>query len=213
MYDEQSLLDVCPYFSTEQSSFTFLILVNSLGMSRLSIFLSLIQYHFTVFALTIPLPTTNLSGDRAVPNILTNSDAHCAQAGPTSSPSPLSSDCVRAIRSLPQSDYVGFFHIGGDTSLWRLPTSRSYDSCTVLVLLNADFDMEMGSWTGVQTAAVTLWFACRLPIEAGGEQRTGGWIAAGAENGLVVKLGRSRRVGINETRVGSQPGTYFDDVE
>lgn len=182
-------------------------------MHRLPIFLSLIPCYFTVFALTVPPPTINLTGDQTVPNILTNSEAHCAQAGPTTSPSPLLQDCVRAIRSLPENDYVGIFHIGGDTSLWRLPTSRSYDSCTVLVILNEDFDSEMGSWVDAREAAVRLLLACRLPFDEGGEQRTGGWIAAGAENGLVVQLGRSRSVGINGTRMGSQVGTNSVDLE
>lgn len=68
-------------------------------------------------------------------------------------------------------------------------------------MLSEDFDTEMGSWVDVGNAAVKLLLACRLPFEQGGEQRTGGWITAGVEDGLVVQLGRSRSVGVDGTEV------------
>ena len=82
-----------------------------------------------------------------------------------------------------------------------------------MVTLNADFDLEMGSWVGVEDAALKLLLACRLPFEEGGDQRTGGWIAAGAENGLVVELKSSSFGEENGTGVGVQEGMNAVGVE
>ena len=114
---------------------------------------------------------------------------------------------------LSQSSYVGSFHIGGDASLFKLPESRSYGSCTVSVILHADFDLEMDSWLHIGHAAVQLLLACRLPFEEGGEQRTGGWITSGADNGIVVRLKRSLYGGVNGTGEGTWRGANGIDVE
>ena len=111
---------------------------------------------------------------------------------------------------LPRSHYVGTFHIGGHPSLFRLPDSREYHSCTATVLLHEDFDQEMGSWDDIRNAALQLLRACELPLGETGDQRTGGWITTGAENGLVVELRRSRGVSVNKTRVGPQRGSNGD---
>lgn len=82
------------------------------------------------------------------------------------------------------------------------------------MLLNEDFDLEMGSWVDIRNAAVKVLLVCRLPFEEGGEQRTGGWITSGAENGLVVELG-TRRVGFgggNGTGAGVERGMNAVDV-
>lgn len=195
----------------DQQSSIFLSLVSSFEMHRLPILLlSLIPYHLTVFALTLPLTTPNLTAESTPSNVLTNSEPHCASEAPTTSLLPLSPDCTRAIRSLPQSPYIGIFHLGGAATIWRLPDSRSYDTCTVFVTLNADFDSDLGSWVGIADAAFKLLLACRLPFEEGGEQRTGGWIAAGAENGLVVELRRSSFGEGDGTGVGMQGAVGVD---
>ncbi|KAL9124222.1 MAG: hypothetical protein Q9175_008248 [Cornicularia normoerica] len=166
--------------------------ISGAGMLTLLILPLLLSRYMAVSALALPPMLTNLTTDWTLPNLNSNSEAHCAQDPPERPPLPLSPDCIRAIHLLPQSPYIGTFHIGGAPSLWRLPHSEGYDTCTVLVILNEDFDLEMGSWNDVRNAALNLLLFCRLPFEQGGQQRTGGWIAAGAENGLVIELRRSR---------------------
>lgn len=176
--------------------------------------LLLLSCHLTVFALTLPLIITNLTADWTSPSAgYQDSEAHCATQRPRTPPLPLSSDCIEAIRFLPNDDYIGTFHIGGDSSHWRLPDSRSFDSCTVSVTLHEDFELEMGSWLDVGNGATRLLLACRLPFERSGEQRTGGWIASGAENGLVVQLVRSRNVPMNGTGVRVQRDRTAVSVE
>lgn len=63
------------------------------------------------------------------------------------------------------------------------------------VLLHEDFEAEIASWAGIGNAASWLMQQCRVEVEEGGEERTGGWIESGAENGIVVSLGRARGVG------------------
>ena len=172
-----------------------------------------LSYHFTVSALTLPSMITNLTAEvESLNDGNRNSEAHCAQNRPTK-PLPLFQDCNRAIRTLPQSPYVGTFHIGDDASFFNLPHSRSHGSCTVLVMLHEDFDVELDSWDDIGNAAVVLLLTCRLPFEEGGEQRTGGWITSGAENGVVVNLKRSRYGVMNETGLGAQRGADGSDIE
>ena len=186
--------------SSKQAQYPWSI-VSGIKMHRFFVLLSLlITYLSTVSALTLA-PISNLTINGSLSNVSPNSEAHCAQEGRTGSPSPLLSDCITAVHSLPRSPYVGTFHIGTDTSLWRLPESRSWNSCKVLVTLSPDFDLEMGSWMDIRAAAVTLAITCRLPFEPGGEQRTGGWIMSGAEDGIVIELIRSRHVGANAVSV------------
>ncbi len=174
-----------------------------------SLFLS---FHLTVFALTLPL---NLTADWTILSDVNalNSEAHCPPEPPTTPLLPLVQDCIRAIRLLPHSPYIGTFHIGGYPSIFQLPVSEDYESCTVTVLLHEDFDQELGSWGDIRIAAVQLLRACELPDGETGDQRTGGWITTGAENGLVIELRRSRGVSVNKTRVGPQRGSNGVDVE
>lgn len=173
----------------------------------------LLSYHLTVFALTLPSMRTNLTTEvGSLSNGNRNSEAHCAQNRPTK-PLPLFGDCERAIRLLPLSTYIGTFHIGDDASFFNLPKSRSYGSCTVLVMLHEDFELELDSWAAIGNAAVVLLLACRLPFEEEGEQRVGGWITSGAENGIVVNLSRSRYGGVNGTVLGAQRVADGVDLE
>ena len=109
----------------------------------------------------------------------------------------------------PHNDYVGTFHIGGGASIWRLPQFEHYDTCTVSVSLNADRDVEMGTWDDVLNAAIKVVLGCRSVLKPTGEQRTGGWITAGAENGIVIEVLKSRVRGTN----GTVGGTSLVDVE
>lgn len=157
----------------------------------------LVLCHLTVVALNLPPIITNLTADwTAASHGFQDSEARCLQDQPTGPPLPLLPDCIRAISLLPQSHYVGTFHIGGYPSIFQLPVSKEYGSCSAMVLLHEDRDQEIGSWDDIRGEARRLLLACRLPFEEEGEQRTGGWITSGVENGLVVELGRSRGVGV-----------------
>ena len=151
----------------------------------------LFSCHLTVFALTLPslinvtTESTVLSDDN---NGIQNAEAHCTQDRPIRSILPLLPDCIVALRMLPHNDYIGTFHMGGEASLWRLPHPEHHDSCTVSVNLHEDRDVEMGSWSDVLNAATKVVLNCRSAFEPTGEQRTGGWITAGAENGIVINV-------------------------
>ena len=171
----------------------------------------LFSCHLNVFSLTLP-SLINVTTERTVPsddkNGIWNAEAHCTQDRPTTSILPLSPDCIVAVRMLPHNDYIGTFHVGGEASLWRLPHVERYDSCTVSVNLHEDRDVEMGSWEDVLNAAVKVVLGCRSAFGPTGEQKTGGWITAGAENGIVINVLKSRVQGSNGT-----VGTSLVDVE
>ncbi len=173
------------------------------------ILLSLIPCHLAVFALTLPL-STNVTTEPNPPNVPTNAEAHCP---PEQSHLPLSRDCMRAIRALPDTHYVGTFHYGSPENLWRLPVSRSYESCKVSVTLNEDVDREAGSWEDVQWAGIYLLLWCRKTLEPGGAQRTGGWIASGVEEGVVVRLIKRGYLVENGTGAGMETGMDLVGVE
>lgn len=173
--------------------------------------LSLIQCHLLVFALTLPA-LTNVTAEPILSNIKTDAQAHCPQDESIRNKLPLSTDCFRAIRELPRNDYVGYFHIGGSESLWRLPHSKSHQSCTALVNLSEDIEVEMGSWRDVGTAAMDLLLRCQVRSEPGNVQRTGGWIKSGFENRLWVEVLRSRSGVENRTGVGMAGGMHLVDV-
>lgn len=168
-----------------------------------------------MLALALPPVTTNSTTDWIVP---LNSVAHCREDQPSGRVLPLVQDCTSAIRLLPRNRHIGTFRIGDDTSVFNLPQSKSYDSCKVMVILHEDVDVERGSWLDIRDAATLLSLMCRMTFEEEeGEQRTGGWITTGAEDGLVVELRRSRNVGVNgtggPTGVGVQQSTNGVDVE
>lgn len=171
----------------------------------------LVQYPFTVFALTLPI-LTNLTAESTLTKFNLNAEAHCAK-GPATSHLPFSRDCVKAVRLLPQSIYIGTFRISSGESLWRLPVSKSYRSCKVLVTLNEDFDIELGSWFDVCVDAIQLLHTWQLPPEEAVEEKTGGWTTSGAENGLVVELIRSTYGAENLTDNGTEGPTDAVRVE
>lgn len=181
-------------------------------MFKFLMLMLLLSRHFAVFASTLPLQV-NLTTEPISPLSDTDAVPHCPPEGSTQRPLPLLPDCDRAVRGLPRSHYIGTFHIGRDESLWRLPQSSSFASCKVLVTLSADFDLEMGSWVDVRAAAIELLVSCRLPFEEGGEQRTGGWITVGAENGILVELVISSAGVRNGTGAGTEQGTNVVDID
>ena len=172
----------------------------------------LFSCHLTVFALTLP-SLINVTTERIVPsndnNGIENSEVHCTQDRPVKSILPLLPDCIVAVRMLPHNDYVGTFHMGGEASLWRLPHPESHESCTVSVNLHEDRDVEMGTWDDVLNAATKVVLSCRSAFGPTGEQRTGGWITTGAENGIVIEVLKSRVRGTN----GTVEATSLVDVE
>ena len=172
----------------------------------------LFSCHLTVFSLTLP-SLKNITTERTVPsddnNGVQNSEVHCTQDRPTQSILPMSTDCIVAVRMFPHNDYVGTFHMGGGASVWPLPQHENYDTCTVSVSLDADRDEEVGTWDDVLNAAIKVVLGCRSVLKPTGEQRTGGWITAGSENGIVIEVLRSRVRVTNETA----GGTSLVDVE
>lgn len=181
-------------------------------MFRLLVVLLLIPCHLTVIALTLPILTNVTAGPEAS-NVNLNTDPHCPPEGPSQRHLPLSRDCLDAVRLLPQNDYIGHFHIGGDESLWRLPVSASYGTCKAQVTLDADVDLEMGSWDDVRAAGIKLVLWCRTAFGPQGQQKTGGWISVGAENKVMVELIELRFSDGNGTGDGIEGGTNVVDVE
>lgn len=158
--------------------------------------LLLISCQLTISALTLPT-LLNLTADSMPLNVTEDSEAHCAPGDEsTQHRLPLMSDCIRAIRALPQSPYIGTFHIGGDASFWRLPVMQTFGSCKALVVLNQDIDQDMGSWDDVRRSGARLLIACRKQYESSAD-RTGGWITSGAENGVVIELATSQIRAVN----------------
>ena len=181
-------------------------------MFRLLVILSLIQCHLTVIGLTLPILTNVTAGPEAS-SVNLNADPHCPPEETSQRHLPQSRDCIDAVRLLPQNDYIGHFHIGGDDSLWRLPHSASYGTCKVQVSLDADVDLEMGSWDDVRAAGIKLVLWCRLAFGSQGQQKTGGWVSTGAENKVMVELIELRFSDGNGTGEGIEPGTNVVDVE
>lgn len=155
-------------------------------MLSILLLLSLMQFLLSVSAFTLSLPT-NLTTESILPNLNINSEPHCHKEGPTRRRLPLVRDCIIAIHALSHSNRVGVFHIGGDRNLWRLPSGRSHDTCQIRVTLNPDFEFDVGSWVGVRAVAWKVLHVCRLPFERS-QQKTGGWITFGMDNGVLVEL-------------------------
>ena len=175
--------------------------------------LLVISCQLTVFALSLPT-LLNLTADSIPLNATEDPEAHCAPLHePTQHRLPIVSDCVRAIRALPSSHYIGHFHIGRDTSLWRLPVVETYGSCRALVNLHQDIDEEQGSWDDVRRSGARLLRACKTEYAPGSEQRTGGWITSGAENGIVLELVMSRTITVNGMGTGTGQDTSAVEVQ
>ena len=175
--------------------------------------LLLISCQLTVFALTLPA-LLNLTTESMPLNATEDPEPHCAPADEsTQHRLPILSDCVRAVRALPQSHYVGTFHMGGEASLWRLPIIQTFGSCKALVKLHEDVDQDMGSWDDVRRSAARLLIECRKQYESMGVQRTGGWITSGAENGVVIELATSQIIALNRMETGTGQDTSAIKVQ
>ena len=161
---------------------------------------SLIQFHFSICAFTLSV-STNHTTESMLPNLKIRSEPHCHKEGPTRRRLPLVRDCIVAIHALSHNDRVGIFHIGGARNLWRLPSGRSHGSCQIRVTLDPDCDFEMGSWVGVRSVAWKVLHACRLPFDRS-QQKTGGWITFGTDNGILVELVATHYGTGNDTEVG-----------
>ena len=168
--------------------------------------LLLISCQLTISALALPT-LLNLTAGSMPLNATEEPEAHCAPGDEsTQHLLPLISDCVRAVHALPQSHYVGTFHIGGDASFWRLPVMRTFGSCKALVVLQQDIDQDMGSWDDVRRSGARLLLACRKQYESSAD-RTGGWITSGAENGVVIELATPQIKAVNGIWTGSGQDT------
>ena len=175
--------------------------------------LLVISYQLTIFTLSLPT-ILNLTADSMLLNATEDPEAHCTPADEsTQHRLPIVSDCIRAVRALPSSDYVGYFHLGGDASLWRLPVVPTYGSCKALVNLHQDIDQELGSWDDIRRSAASLLITCRKEYAPGGVQRTGGWITAGAENGIVIELAMPQTITVNGMGTGTGQETSAVEVQ
>ena len=181
--------------------------LQAIGMIRYLFPLLLISCQLTVFALTLPT-LVNLTAESMPLNAYEEPEAHCAPADEsTQHRLPIMADCIRAVRALPKSDYVGTFHIGGDAAFWRLPVMQTSGGCKALVKLHDDVDQDMGSWDDVRRSAAKLLVACHKQYEPRGVQRTGGWITSGAENGVVIELAKSQTIALSEMGTGTGQDT------
>ena len=79
--------------------------------------------------------------------------------------------------------------------------------------LDADTDVETGTWDDIRAAGIKLVLSCRLPSGPRGESKTGGWITSGAQNKVTVQLIELRFSEGNETGEGIERGTNVVDVE
>ena len=141
---------------------------------------------FEPLGLSMPLVT--------LPTILTanmtlKGDVHCFPNAPLSVRRPSTRQCISAIRSLPASRVHGTFHnsSSGDEQ-FKLPVSKSYGGCQVLVELNS-VAREDGTWSGLNLAATRLTYACADRYF----MKTGGWTFAGDRNGIRITLRSSWR--------------------
>ena len=176
--------------------------LQAIRMLRCLFPLLLTSCQLTVFALTIPT-LLNLTAESMALNATEDPEAHCTPVDEsTQHRLPILPDCIRALRALPKSHYIGTFHMGGEASLWRLPIMQTFGSCKALVNLHEDVDQDMGSWDDVRRSGARLLLACRKQYEPGGMQRTGGWITSGAENGVVIELAKSQNMAVNGMGTG-----------
>lgn len=199
------------YLKSRVSGFCLYVRVKTIGMIRCFFPLLLIPCQLTVFALTLPT-LLNLTAESTPLKATEDPEAHCTPADEsTQHYLPIVSDCIRAVRALPETDYVGTFHMGGDYSLWRLPVTQVFGSCKALVSLHVDVDQDLGSWDDVRRSGARLLIECQKQYGRGGVLRTGGWITSGAENGIVIELAMSRIITVNGT--GTEFGQDTTAVE
>ena len=175
--------------------------------------LLLISGQLTIFAMTLPT-LLNLTAELMPLDATEDPEAHCTPADEsTRIRLPVMADCTRAIRALPQSHYIGHFHIGGESSLWRLPIIQTSGSCKALVSLHEDIDQDQGSWGDIRSSGARLLIDCRKHYEPWGVQRTGGWITSGANNGIVIELALSWTTTVNEMGIGTGQDTSVIEVQ
>lgn len=67
------------------------------------------------------------------------------------------SACAGAILRLPIDHTVGIFHGGGAEDGFKLPVSRNYNECSVVVEIKGDgTDLDRGNWLDVGLAAAEM---------------------------------------------------------
>ena len=205
------------YLKPRRQAFVCMFELQPIGMIRCLFPLLLISCQLANFASALPT-LLNLTAESMLVNPQEDPEPHCAPNDQsTRYRLPFITDCIRAVRALPKSDYIGTFHIGGDASFWRLPVSRPFGSCKALVTLREDIDQDLGSWDDVRKSAARLLIACRKQYEPQGAQRTGGWITSGAENGvliqLVFELATSHPIAVNGMETGTGQDTSAVEVQ
>ncbi|KAM0801921.1 hypothetical protein BDR22DRAFT_845678 [Usnea florida] len=121
-------------------------------------------------------------------NTTLKGDSHCFPTHPLSVRRPSTRQCIVAIRSLPAGHAHGVFHnsSSGDAR-FKLPVSKSYGGCEVLVELNSATP-EDGTWSGLGVAATRLTYACADRYL----MKTGGSIDAGDSDGIKITVQASK---------------------
>lgn len=132
-------------------------------------------------------PTALVAGNNTL-----NGQLHCYPNCPYLTFRPSARDCVSAIRSLPSGNTHGTFHnsiIGDDQ--FRLPVSKSYGPCEVLVEVKS-LSPNGGTWRRLSLAATQLATACA--DSDGYLARRGGWTDAGDHDKIRITLQGVRQV-------------------
>ena len=147
-------------------------------------FLSCLVYVlFIIQAFTALIPITQPNN-----TTLTTGELSCTKSPFPWQPDtrPRDSDCATAIQRLPQLPYQGQFHLNGPDDGFKLPLNRVFGKCRVSIEIH-EGGADSGSWIGIRVAARRLKDDC-LKEGRLGVARTGGWIMAGVNNLVVVKL-------------------------
>lgn len=114
--------------------------------------------------------------------------------------------CFGAIFRFPSSPAVGRFHSGGADDGFRLPVSRTYEECSVLVKMRDDgADRDKASWSDVAQAAGEMNGFCERSV--GSYRRYGSaWMYIGELDRIYIELHPA-----GEVRKGDKNGTIADE--
>ena len=111
--------------------------------------------------------------------------------------------CAGAILRLPIDHTIGIFHSDGAGDGFKLPVSRTYNDCNVLVEMRGDTtDQDVGSWLDLGVAAAEMNRQCARNI--GLYRRYGSaWTNTGELGRIRIRLRPAeelREVDVNGTR-------------
>ena len=132
------------------------------------------------------LTLAQLSNTSSQPNELYD----CIHAEPPAHNRPQFTDCLLAIRTLPLSSNIGYFHNSGADDAYKLPVIKTMGTCKVTVQLISVLAEDEGTWRGVEWKAEVLNLAC--------VDGASGWFGGYANAGVAGRI----RITLIGTRVG-----------